>query len=328
MDWWQQLQQADVLRTIFLAVLGAVVGSFASAAIYRIPREGTSLLNPVRSHCPICRATIAWYDNLPILSYLLLRGRCRSCKIAYGPGYMIHEVVMSALFVAAGSSWALQAGPWAMLVVLVVLAALWIAAAVDWNWLILPDGITLGGIPFAMAASLLVPELHLGGDLTHLPWGVDWVGLSLEDAPAKVAFASAALGSSISFLALIGIRALFSYLLRQEALGLGDVKLLAAVGALLGLEGAVWTLLIGVASGAVLGLLNIVRMTLVVRQRRRRRGRTRVLKSSVYMGWWLGRLFPFGPPLVLGTALVLLLPDQVREFFLVTWPNSLRGPLP
>jgi prepilin signal peptidase PulO-like enzyme (type II secretory pathway) len=122
---------------------------------------------------------------------------------------------------------------------------------------------------------------------------------------------------------LIGIRVVFSYILRQEALGLGDVKYLAAVGAFLGLEGAAWTLLIGVFAGAVLGLLNILRMIWVVASRRRQRGRTRVLKSSMYMGWMLGRLFPFGPPLVLGTVLYLLYPEDIRVFFLETWPNLL-----
>ncbi len=102
---------------------------------------------------------------------------------------------------------------------------------------------------------------------------------------------------------------------------MGDVKYIAAVGALLGLEGAIWTLLIGVVAGAVLGLLNILRMILVVAGRRRKRGRTRVLKSSLYMGWMLGRLFPFGPPLVLGTTLFLLAPVAVRVFFLETWPQ-------
>jgi len=106
------------------------------------------------------------------------------------------------------------------------------------------------------------------------------------------------------------------------------VKYLAAVGALLGLEGALWTLLIGVAAGAVLGLLNIFRMILLVSTRRKKRGRTKVLKSSAYMGWMLGRVFPFGPPLVLGALLVLLAPQDIRAFFLETWPQFSPHELP
>ncbi|MAW61128.1 MAG: hypothetical protein CMJ94_09845 [Planctomycetes bacterium] len=325
MSLWETLQHEAVFRRVLLGVLGAMLGSFASAAIYRIPREGLSVWRPMRSFCPSCKAQIKWHDNLPILGYLILRGRCRSCKVGYGPGYMVHEIVLAGLFVLAGETWLVsqQAAPTALLFALVALTALWIATAIDWEHLILPDGITLGGIPFGIAAAVLAPSFHLGAGLDHLPWGVDWLGISLADPQTKIVLVSAILGSSISWALLIGIRVLFSYILRQEALGLGDVKYLAAIGAFLGLEGAAWTLLIGVFAGAVLGLLNIVRMIWVVAHRRRQRGRTRVLKSSVYMGWLLGRLFPFGPPLVLGTVLYLLYPEDIRVFFLETWPNLL-----
>jgi leader peptidase (prepilin peptidase) / N-methyltransferase len=324
MSWWETLQQEPVFRRIMLAVLGAMFGSFASAAIYRIPREGLSIWRPVRSFCPSCESQIRWHDNLPIVGYLILRGRCRSCKTSYGAGYMIHELVLAGFFVLAGEGWLLaQEGPGALFFALAALTALWIATAIDWEHLILPDGITLGGIPFGILAAVMVPAFHLGAGLDHLPWGVSWLGLSLQDPSTKLVVASAILGSSISWGLLIGIRVVFSYILRQEALGLGDVKYLAAVGAFLGLEGAAWTLLIGVFAGAVLGLLNILRMIWVVASRRRQRGRTRVLKSSTYMGWMLGRLFPFGPPLVLGTVLYLLYPEDIRVFFLETWPNLL-----
>lgn len=328
MNWWETFQNEALLRNIYLAVLGAMFGSFASAAVYRIPEPGLSVLKPMRSFCPCCKAPIRWFDNLPILGYLILRGRCRACKVGYGPGYLIHEVAVAALFVWAGQSWLMGVGPLAMAFALTALTALWIAAAIDWQHFILPDGITLGGIPFGILAAWLVPEFHLGAELDILPWGLSWFGLTLDATPQKLVLISAILGSSISFLFLIGIRAVFSYLLRQEALGLGDVKYMAAVGALLGLEGAVWTLLIGVVAGAVLGLLNILRMILVVAARRKARGRTRVLKNSTYMGWMLGRVFPFGPPLVLGTVLVMLAPENVRAFFLETWPQLVPYAVP
>ena len=328
MNWWETFQSESVLRNVYLAVLGAMFGSFASAAIYRIPEPGLSVLKPLRSFCPSCKSPIRWHDNLPILGYLILRGRCRSCKIGYGPGYLIHEITLSALFVWAGHSWLMGVGPVAMAFTLIALTALWIAAAIDWQHFILPDGITLGGIPFGFLAAWMVPEFHLGAELSQLPWGVSWLGLTLDTTPQKLVFVSAILGTSISFLFLIGIRSVFSYLLRQEALGLGDVKYMAAVGALLGLEGAVWTLLIGVGAGAVLGLLNILRMILVIAARRKARRRTRVLKSSAYMGWMLGRVCPFGPPLVLGTILVLLVPENVRAFFMETWPQLVPHAVP
>jgi len=319
---WETLQAEPVLRRALLAVLGAMFGSFASAAIYRIPREGLSVWRPARSFCPVCKTQIRWHDNLPILGYLILRGRCRACKTGYGPGYMIHEVMVALLFVWAGESWLMDsANPVGLLAALIALTGLWIATAVDWEHLILPDGITLGGIPFGIAASLAFPAFHLGAGLDQLPLGLSWFGFSIDEPALKLVLISAILGSSISWALLIGIRVVFSYLLRQEALGLGDVKYIAAVGAFLGLEGAGWTLLIGVFAGAVLGLLNILRMIWVVAQRRRQRKRSRVLRSSAYMGWLLGRLFPFGPPLVLGTILYLLNPEAVQAFFAETWPQ-------
>ena len=92
MSWLQLLQQTPLLYGVFLCVAGAMAGSFASAAIYRIPREGMSIIKPARSHCPKCDATIRWHDNLPVIGYLILGGKCRSCKASYGPGYMVHEI--------------------------------------------------------------------------------------------------------------------------------------------------------------------------------------------------------------------------------------------
>ena len=105
MSWWETLQHEAVFRRVLLAIMGAMFGSFASAAIYRIPREGLSIWRPVRSFCPTCNTQIRWYDNLPILGYLILRGRCRSCKVQYGAGYMIHEIVLAGLCVLAGETW-------------------------------------------------------------------------------------------------------------------------------------------------------------------------------------------------------------------------------
>ncbi len=324
MDWWAELRGLSGLYSGFLAVLGAVAGSFASAAIYRLPREELSLLRPARSFCPACEAPIRWFDNLPLLSYALLRGRCRSCGVRYGPVYLLNEIGLAGLFVVAGGSWAADVGPVALVLLLVALTALWIAAVVDWQHLILPDEITKGGIAFGFLAAFLAPEFQLGAD-GGVPWAASLAGLTAEQGPRTLALASAAISSAASFLLLFGIGELFSYLLRQEALGFGDVKYLAAVGALAGLEGSAWTLMVGVLAGSVLGVLNILRMVLVVHRRRRSRKRDRSFRSSLHLGWLLGRQIPFGPPLVLGTALVLLAPRATQTFFLQTWPDWIRG---
>lgn len=324
----EALQAQPTLYVAFLAAFGAIAGSFASAAAYRIPREGVSLLKPARSHCPACGAQIAWYDNLPLVSYFVLRGRCRSCRVRYGPGYLVHEAGLALLFVLAGRGWAGEQGLAALLVVLTALTALWIAAAVDLRHFILPDGITIGGQIAALPAVLLVPQLHVWPGRLDAPWGARLLGLGLEDGARTLALASGAVGWAAAFAVTFGIGRLFSYLLRQEALGFGDVKYLAAVGAWLGLEGALWSLLIGVFAGSFFGAGNVARMICAVRRRRRARGRRRYANSAVRVGWLTGRLIPFGPPLILGTTLVLLAPGIVHHFFLVTWPEWISGTSP
>jgi|FLOH01.1.fsa_nt_gi leader peptidase (prepilin peptidase) / N-methyltransferase len=328
MSWLQLLQQSPLLYGVFLCVFGAMAGSFASAAIFRIPREGMSIVSPARSHCPKCDATIRWHDNLPILSYLILRGQCRSCKASYGPGYMVHELGLSGLFWLAGHSWmadmSLGGGATALLLGFVAFTALWVAAAVDFRFFILPDGITIGGVPFGLLAAAFVPAFHFWPGLEGLPLGVSLLGLSADASPNYVAFISGIFGAIISFGFLFGIGRLFSYLLKQEALGFGDVKYIAAVGAFLGLEGSLWTLAVGVFAGAILGVVNVLRMILVVRHRRRTRAKHHhYVHSFFYIGWQAGRTIPFGPPLILGTMLIMLDPSAVHTFFLETWPRAL-----
>ncbi len=331
MSWLEVLQQESPgLYSFFLVLSGAMAGSFASAAVFRIPREGMSIARPARSHCPCCHATIRWHDNLPILGYLLLRGRCRDCHAAFGPGYLVHEIGLALLFWLAGHSWLADlsqgGGALALVLAFVALCGLWIAAAVDFRHFILPDGITLGGIPFGLLAAYLVPAFHLWPGLEQMPLGASWFGLSPEMPPSQLALISGILSSLISFGFLFGIGRLFSYLLRQEALGFGDVKYLAAVGAFLGLEGSLWTLAVGVFAGALLGVVNVVRMILVVRHRRRTQGKAHTyVHGSAYVGWQAGRTIPFGPPLILGTILTLMAPATVHQFFLQTWPHFLNG---
>ncbi len=324
MPWWELLRASGWLYPLFLGALGAVAGSFASMAIHRIPREGLSPWRPLRSFCPACRRTLPWHENLPILGWLLLRGRCRGCGARISLAYLLHELVLAGLFVLAGHSWA-AVSPVALALLLLALTGLWIAAAVDWRHLILPDGITLGGIPFGFLASALVPRFQIWDPArAQPPLGTAWLGLDPVANPVLAALASAAAGCLLAGGVLFGFRALFSYLLRQEALGLGDVKYLAAVGALLGLEGALWTFLVGILAGSLLGVLNIARMVALVARRRRRRGVRRSFRDTLVTGWRLGRTIPFGPALILGTILVLLAPLTVRHFFLVSWPAWLQ----
>jgi len=209
------------------------------------------------------------------------------------------------------------------LLALVAICALWIAAVIDWKHFILPDGITVGGIAFGFVAAALAPQFHFWPQLSSSLSVSSLLGLELS-ATSGGALISAFLSSSISFILLLGIGRGFSYLLGQEALGFGDVKYIAAVGAFLGIEGSIWTLAIGVFAGALLGVLNVLRFWLVISMRRKRRGsQLAYAHSSPYVGWRIGRVIPFGPPLILGTTLTMLFPLHVHHFFLVTWPTLL-----
>ncbi|HBF22221.1 MAG TPA: hypothetical protein DDW23_00270, partial [Planctomycetes bacterium] len=253
----------------------------------------------------------------------LLRGKCRDCKAPIGVSYIGHELTLALAFWVAGFSWAaLSFGT--LVVALIVLTSLWIAAVVDWKHLILPDGITLGGVIVGIAVAPFCPEFQLGADFARPLWFVSNQIIDICGSQAMLALVAAVVSGIISFLLLFGIRALFSYLLGQEALGFGDVKFLAAVGALLGLEAALWTLLVGVLLGSLLGLLNVVRMTLLVWKRNRQRAIFNPTAKVLFRGWRLGRRIPFGPPLVLGTTILLLFPGFARVFFLETWPKTLQ----
>jgi leader peptidase (prepilin peptidase)/N-methyltransferase len=140
--------------TIFSAVLGAVVGSFLNACIHRMPR-GVGLLNPRRSFCPSCNKVIPWYENIPILSWIFLRGRCAGCKAPIPVRYLIVELLTAGLFTA---SWQFFGYPqsiayWAFLALLVA------ATFIDLEHFIIPDEITLGGTMLGVALCLAVPEL-------------------------------------------------------------------------------------------------------------------------------------------------------------------------
>ena len=290
--------------------------------------EKLTISTPARSFCFSCKKTIPWYCNIPLLSYLFLRGKCHFCSTQIGFKYLFNELVLASLFFATTFTWVgvawLKGELLAILITWLALLAMWIAAVVDWNSFILPDGITKGGVVFGLIVAIVCPEFQMLYE--GLGWSLSIFSLLEHDLLSLRAQAliSGILSSSISFGLLLGIGKGFSYLYREEALGFGDVKYLAAVGALLGTHGAFLTLAVGVLLGALLGILNVVRFVLLIYCRRKRRGiKSAYVHSSLYVGWRIGRILPFGPPLILGTALALLFPSDIHNFFFVTWPNLL-----
>lgn len=310
---------------VFSAVLGAVVGSFLNACIHRVPR-GLGLLNPRRSFCPGCNRTIPWYENLPVLSWLLLRGRCAGCGWRIPARYVVVELLTAALFVAIW--WRFG---WPVAVVWWVFAGLLVAATfIDFEHMIIPDGITLGGVVAGIVFCVLVPQVigagvwwrgglesvvgaiagfgvlflvveggkrvfgkkrHRFPDPEPFEWfregnavrvtlggeSFDWWDVfSRERDEMRVVLEGAAVvdgresgGGELVFthdtLTVDGVGIplsevghvsgrMRSIVIPREAMGFGDVKFLACIGAFVGWQGVLFTLFAGSVAGSVAGI--------------------------------------------------------------------------
>ena len=226
-----------------IAVLaGLLVGSFLNVCIYRLPRD-LSVIRP-RSFCPACEKPIAWYDNIPLLSYILLRGRCRTCGARIPLRYLLVELLTAALFVLAVVAF----GATLKAVKVMILSAATVGLIFsDLEDRILPDEFTLGGLAAGLMMAVLAPmEAMLTLFVSPLQWGERWLSLG-----------EAALGAVVTAGLLFVMGALYEKVRKREGMGLGDVKMAAMLGAFLGLWGALQALLIGSLLGSMLGLVYI-----------------------------------------------------------------------
>lgn len=224
-------------------LLGLLIGSFLNVCIYRLPRD-LSVWNPPRSFCPQCEKTIAWYDNLPILSYVRLRGRCRWCQAPIPSRYLLVEWFTGMLFFA--SVWTLGASPAASKYCTFFALQIGLIFA-DLEERILPDEFTWGGVLAGLVFAWFIP-LQPGFASLFLPL--------TADAPI-VSVAEAALAAGFTAGSLLLLRFLYEKIRGQEGLGLGDVKMMAAIGAFLGLMPSLLAVMLGSLLGSVLGLLYI-----------------------------------------------------------------------
>ena len=208
---------------------GACVGSFLNVCILRWPL-GISIVRPA-SRCPACGLKIPGSLNLPIVGYFLLQGRARCCGAHLDPRYPATEGLTALLFTAL---WFLHP-PQLFLVYAILASGLIVASGIDFDHLVIPDGLTLGGVVAGISLSYLLPELQDRTDPT--------------DAMIRSAL-SAAIGGGI----LYGLAKTASWLLQKEAMGTGDAKLLAALGAFLGWTSLPWILAISSILGTMVGL--------------------------------------------------------------------------
>jgi len=237
------------MELVLALIFGLVIGSFLNVVILRVP-TGVSISTP-RSRCPECKKPVRWYDNVPILSYFILGGRCRNCKKKISARYPFIEglsgLVSVLLFLKFGLSiewgifFALSAG----------LIAL---AFIDLDHRILPDPITLNGLWLGIAASVyLAPPNPLIMRLLALV-GID------DASPRLVALAGSVLGAVVGGGLLWGVGEAYLRVRGVEGMGFGDVKMMAMVGAFLGAPLVLLTIMIGSLLGSIVGLL-FIRLT-------------------------------------------------------------------
>lgn len=208
-----------------------MVGSFLNVCIYRLPRE-QSVRRP-RSRCPHCQHPIAWYDNVPLVSYVLLRARCRHCRARIGWRYPVVELLTALALVAVVARFGITP---VALVYAAFVCALIVASFVDLEFQIIPDEISIGGLALGVLLSVGLPALH-GTDSRWLALGRSVTGLLIG-------------GGVLYVTGLIG-----DFIFRKESMGGGDVKLLAMAGSVLGWKLVLITFFISPILAIVPGLL-------------------------------------------------------------------------
>lgn len=211
-------------------IFGLCIGSFLNVCIYRLP-DSKSIMDPPRSFCPNCGSGILFYDNIPVLSYLWLKGRCRHCNARISVRYPMVELLSGVVALCILSKFGLTSQG---LVYYAFGASLIVISFIDIDHKIIPDVITLPGIPvFFMMASFIIPEMTYIDSILGLLAG----------------------GGSLILVAWT-----YHLIAKKEGMGGGDIKLLAMIGALIGWQGVLFTIFAASAAGSVTGLVTMLRL--------------------------------------------------------------------
>ncbi|HZR31949.1 MAG TPA: prepilin peptidase [Terriglobales bacterium] len=236
----------DPLVAITIFVFGLLFGSFLNVCIHRLPRH-LSVVHP-GSACPKCNTPIRFYDNVPVLSWLVLRGRCRHCKAAISGRYIAVEVLTASLFVACYARFGLTVATVKYCVFGFLLLGL---IFTDAETKLLPDRMTLPGLVLGLVFSLFVPINDLAARV--IP-GLISMPVSSDISAHLLSFADALLGAIVGASFIYGAGKIYLGLRGAEGMGFGDVKLMAMVGAFLGLKLTVFTLFAASIVGACFGV--------------------------------------------------------------------------
>jgi leader peptidase (prepilin peptidase) / N-methyltransferase len=239
----------DPILASAIFVLGLAFGSFLNVCIYRLPR-GLSVVKP-RSACPHCQEPIAFYDNIPVVSWLILGGRCRKCRGVISPRYLLIEVLTGILFAACYwyFGWTLSLLKYATLSFL-LLGLIFTDAETK----LLPDKLTLPGLALGVIFSLIIPVNDLASQF--LPGMVD---LPVSGEISRIlSLLDSLLGAGVGAAFIYGAGAIYLRWRGAEGMGFGDVKLMAMVGAFLGVRLTVLTIFTASLAGSVFGISTVV----------------------------------------------------------------------
>ena len=295
--------------------LGLSFGSFLNVCIYRLPL-GLSVVTP-RSACPRCKRPIAFYDNFPVFSWLLLRGRCRECKTKISPRYLLIELLTGFLFLGCYAFFGLGLAilkycTFGFLILGLIFT--------DAETKLLPDKLTLPGLALGILFSLLVPVSDLASQflpgIISLPFGSD---VSIRLLSLLDSLLGAALGASFIY----GAGAVYLRWRGAEGMGFGDVKLMAMVGAFLGMKLTIFTIFTASLAGSLFGLTTVL-MVWIKRTHRFLR-RLPNLQAARRRGWQSAQMvyrhyqMPFGVFLGSMALLALFVGNQFLRWYGRLW---------
>jgi len=305
----------DPLYASAIFYLGLTFGSFLNVCIYRLPL-GLSVVTP-RSACPRCKRLIAFYDNIPVLSWLILRGRCRHCRTRISPRYLFIELLTGALFLGCYAYFGLTLATLKYCVFGFLLLGL---IFTDAETKLLPDKLTLPGLALGIIFSLLVPVNDMASQflpgMVNLPFNPAVAArlLSLLDS-----LLGAALGASFIY----GAGAAYLRWRGMEGMGFGDVKLMAMVGAFLGMKLTIFTIFTASLAGSLFGLATVGMVW--IKRTRRFTHRLANLQAARRRGWQSAQMvyrhyqMPFGVFLGSMALLALFVGNQFFRWYGRLW---------
>ncbi len=299
---------AESLPIIAIAFLfGLCVGSFLNVCIWRIPND-LSIVLPA-SRCPKCQAPIKPYDNIPVVSWLILGGRCRACGAPISALYPAVELLTGISFAACVWQFSLTRDAIKWIVFLSILIVLFFT---DIYFRILPDEVNLFGAIAGVAFSFLIPVGD--GTVAFITYRI--TGLILH--PVLSSFLDAVVGGAVISLGLWGIAEVFSRAIGRAAMGFGDVKMMAMMGTFLGVKKSFLTLLLGTLLGTLLGVLLILALYAVGWKRRvAERAARRGMGEANALRWALARRYqlPLGTFLAVGAAAAVFAAEPILAWY-------------